>query len=103
MNDLSNILLHRLYYLCSMTFNAQARMMMLMGLDLHRTLMVYGVKWKDNLLGGEWIKLLESYPVLAKRIGITMEYFISFIEEFLDRFYENKDKIEKHFFGRFDD
>lgn len=99
MGDLSSILLHRLYFLCSLTFNAQARMMILMGQGSSSDPDKLWRKMEENLLGGEWVKVLEAYPVLAKRIGMTIEYFLHFNEEFLDRFHEKKEVLAGHFFG----
>ena len=98
MRDLSDILLKRLYYLCSQTFNAQARLMMLVGQGSSDAPDQLWRKLEDNLLGGEWDNLLETYPVLAKRIGVTIEYFLAFIEEFLDRFSAKKEILAEHFF-----
>lgn len=98
MRDLSDILLNRLYYLCSQTFNAQARLMMLVGQGSSSEPDQLWSKMEDNLLGGEWANLLETYPVLARRIGVTIEYFLAFIEEFLDRFSMEKDLLAGYFF-----
>jgi lantibiotic modifying enzyme len=91
MKDLSDILLKRLYFLCSLTFNSQARLMMLLGQGSAKEPDKVWAKLEDNLLGGEWTDLLETYPVLAKRIGVTTEYFLTFVEEFLDRFNGKKE------------
>ena len=98
MKDLSAILLNRLYFLCALTFNAQARLMMLLGQGSAGEPDKIWRKLEDNLLGGEWTNLFATYPVLAKRIGITIEYFLAFIEEFLNRFAEKKEILAGHFF-----
>ena len=97
--DLSDILFRRLYYTCAQTFNAQLRMKAFMG---KVSLEDSGAAWEklaESLLQGEWIDLLEEYPVLARRIGTTIEYFLDFTEEALDRFYERKSAIEADFFN----
>jgi len=53
---------------------------------------------EDRLLEGDWVGLFETYPVLAKRIGVTIEHFMSFIGDFLDRFLDKKEMIEEHFY-----
>lgn len=96
--DLSGILLHRLYQICAQTFNAYAR-------KLSLTFQIKGedsdVLWKqvgDKLLSGEWAALLEEYPVLARKIGTAIDYFLDFILEFLNRFQEQKEALAAEFF-----
>lgn len=99
LKDLSDILFRRLYYTCSRTFNDQLRMKAFMGkVNLADTETAWN-ELAEILLKGEWISLLEEYPVLARRIGTTMEYFLNFIEESLDRFYEKKKDLETAFFN----
>lgn len=99
MKDLSDILFRRLYYTCSRTFNSQLRMKAFMGkVNLSNGTAAWN-KLAESLLQGEWIDILEEYPVLARRIGTTVEYFLDFIEESLDRFYEKKDDLEAAFFN----
>jgi len=98
MMDLSGILLQRLYYICAPTFNSQARMMLFMGQGSPQETENTWNKMAENLLGGEWEKIFEIYPVLARRIGTAIEYYLSFMEEFLDRFYDTKEILEKNFF-----
>lgn len=96
--DLSEILLHRLYQICAQTFNAYAR-------KLSLTFQIKGedsdALWKqvgDKLLSGEWAALLEEYPVLARKIGTAIDYFLDFILEFLTRFQEQKEALATEFF-----
>ncbi|MDD3169013.1 MAG: type 2 lanthipeptide synthetase LanM [Eubacteriales bacterium] len=98
MGDLSDILLKRLYYLCSQAFNAQVKWMMFMGQGTSQEQEKLSNIMEDRLLAGEWTGLFETYPVLAKRIGVTIEHFIGFIGEFLDRFIDKKEMVENHFY-----
>lgn len=98
MGDLSDILLKRLYYLCAQAFNAQAKWMVFMGQGSSQEQDKLWNILEDRLLAGEWAGLFETYPVLAKRIGVTIEQFMSFIEEFFDRFFDKKEMIENHFY-----
>jgi lantibiotic modifying enzyme len=97
--DLSDILLKRLYYLCAPTFNAKARMMAFLGQVSAQDGDKVWPQMEDALLGGEWVTTFEEYPVLTKRIGVTIENYLNFMEESLDRFFEKKKTLEDAFFG----
>lgn len=99
MSSLSEILLHRVYFNCSQTFNARARRMVMFGQAAPGENQGVWEKMGKELIGGEWINLLEEYPVLAKVVGTTIENYLTFIMEFLERFYDKKALIEETFFG----
>jgi len=99
LKDISDILFRRLYYTCSRTLNAHMRMKALMGKVSLEDRAAAWDKLAESLLQGEWIDLLADYPVLARRIGTTVEYFLDFMEESLDRFYAQKNTLEAAFFN----
>lgn len=95
MADLSSMVLNRLYQTVYQTFNSKARFMILMG---HKSEEGLWEKIEGDLLSGGWQGLFTEYPVLARRMGTSIEQVLAFVEEFLQRFYQNKEVIENEFF-----
>lgn len=93
--DLSRMLLNRLYQTAYQVFNTKGRFMIFMGSKAENV----WEKIEQELLSGGWETLLEEYPVLARRMGTVIEEYLEFVEEFYLRFTDKKEFLAKEFFG----